>query len=165
MGDNGKHRFLKKINIIDILIALIIITAIAGAIYKFTRPDTANFFVEKTEKITIEFYHEEVPEFAVKAVQKGDICIEPVQSANFGKVTDIEINKSVSWADTEEGEFVIASKPGYSSVRITMEADGVVGSNGVTIGKTVYYVGQTVSLNVGNSMFSNGRISGVSKKG
>jgi len=165
MGGNGKHRFFKKINIIDIIIALVIITAIAGTIYKFSRPDTANLFVEKTEKITIEFYHEEVPEFAAKAIQKGDICIEPVQSANFGKVTDIQINESISWVDTEEGEFVKASRPGYSSVRITMEADGIIGSNGVTIGKSVYYVGQTVSLNVGNSQFTNGRISGVSKKG
>jgi hypothetical protein len=161
MGDNGRRKILKKINIIDILIALVIIVAVAGAAYKFTAPSTSNFFVEKTGKIVIEFYHEEVPDFAAKAVRKGDVCIEPVQGANFGKVAGIEIDKSVSWIETEAGEFVAASKPGYSSVKIMMEADGVIGSNGISIGKSEYYVGQTISLNVGNSLFSYGRISGV----
>jgi len=163
MGSKGK--LFKKISAIDIIILLVIIAAVAGAGYKFAKSRTTSFFTDKTEKIEIEFYNEEVPDFVAKSIKIGDPCFESVQNASFGHVTAIKIDKPVSWVETEDGRFVAASKPGCSSIKVTMEANGLMGNNGVTIDKSVYYVGQTITLYVGNSALFYGRISDIRKKG
>jgi len=158
-----------KVSIVDILILLVIIGAVGGAVYKFAKSNTASpIFSKQEDDIRIQFYQPEVPEFIAKAVKIGDPVRESVQGTSFGTVSDIAIGESVSFGADENGNIVKASKEGYVSVLITMDAKGIIGENGVTIGKSIYHVGETVTLYVGNagfySSYSTGRIADISIK-
>jgi hypothetical protein len=153
---DNKGRLFGKISIIDILIVVIIIVAVAGIGSKFVKSKTASPFV-KTDKIQVQFYVEDAPDYAIKAVKIGDPVRESIQNTGLGKVIDIKIDKSVSWVQTDKGEYVAASREGYLSCVLTMEAEGIYGNNGVSINNTEYYIGRTLVLYVGNSALS-GRI-------
>ncbi len=161
--DKQKAKAKRKFTAIDFIIILVIITAILGAKYKLSKANAVTPFVAKPDKIKVSFFIEEVPEFAAKAVKIGDPVKESIQNSNFGKVTDIVIDKSISWARDNSGNFVASNRDGYSSVSIAMEAYGLIGNNGVTIDKSVYYIGQTITLYAGNSVFQNGRIADIKK--
>jgi hypothetical protein len=159
--ENKKTR---KIGVIDILIILFILTAVIGAGYKYKKDKAATPHAVKTEDVVIVYYSEEVPESAAKAVKIGDPVREALQNASFGNVTAVEVDNSVSWARNHKGELVKSTREGYSSITVTINGKGVIGNNGVTLDKSVYYIGQTITLYVGNSSFSNGRISEIKKK-
>lgn len=161
--DNQKSKKKIKFTIIDLIILLVVIAAIIGVKYKFSKANAATPFVAKVDKIQVSFFIEETPEFAAKAVNIGDPVRESIQNSNFGNVIDIVVNESISWARSDNGDFIASSREGYSSVSITMEANGLIGNNGVTIDKSVYYIGQTITLYAGNSIFQNGRISDIKK--
>jgi hypothetical protein len=159
---DNKGRLFGKISIIDLLVILVVITAAAGVGYKFTRSKTPSPLFVKTDLIRIKYYVEEAPEFAVDTVKIGDPVKESIQNSSLGHVVDIKKDKPIFWAQNDEGQFVAASRPGYASALITMEARGIFGSNGVSINNTDYYVGRTVILYVGNAALS-GRIAGLEK--
>lgn len=160
---DGKGKLFGKISIIDIVIVLVIVVAVAGVGYKYTKSKTASPFV-KMDTIQLQFYQEEVPEYAAKAVNVGDAAIDAEQSSDFGKVVDVKVDKSVSWLQNPIGKIEPSSKPGYSSIYITMETKGVMGDTGVKIGNATYNIGKTVTLKAGKSIFY-GRISDLKKKG
>ncbi|HHW30932.1 MAG TPA: DUF4330 domain-containing protein [Clostridiaceae bacterium] len=161
VANNSKSR---KIGIIDVAILVAILAVVVGVGYRYVKGKAASSNTVKTQDLIIEYYCEEVPESAAKAIKVGDPVRESLQNASFGNVTDIVVDKSVSWARNIKGELVKTTREGYASVTITMNGKGVIGSNGVTIDKANYYVGQTVTLYVGNSMISNGRISDIKIK-
>ena len=159
---DSKGKLFGKVSIIDILIVLIVLAAVAGVAYKFTKSKTASPFV-KLDNLEIKFYQEEVPEYVAKAVKRGDLAVESEQNSVFGRVTDIKVDKSVSWSQTPIGEIIQSTKPGYSSVLITIEGKGIYGDSGVRIGNADYYIGRTTLLKVGNAIFY-GRIYDIRKK-
>ncbi|MGI6776488.1 MAG: DUF4330 domain-containing protein [Acetivibrionales bacterium] len=161
---NKKGRLFGKVNVIDLFVMLVIIAVIAGVGYTYINRNKEASFSRNLEDIQVEFYQEEVNDFTAKSIKIGDPVRESVQNASFGRVTDIKIEEAVSWIKTGDGKNISAPKPGYSSVYITMEAKGIIGSNGVTIDNSVYRIGQTMVLYVGNSAFW-GRISDITKKG
>jgi len=159
-----KGKLFGKLSIVDIVIVLALIAIVAVAGYKFIRPDTASPFTTKTDEIRLQFYAEEVPEYAAKAIKVGDPAKESLQNAGFGHVSDIKTDKSISWVDTDKGEYIAGTKKGYSSVVITLDGTGILSGNGVKIGNGQYYIGQTIVLYVGNSSLQ-GRISKIEKNG
>lgn len=158
---DNKGRLFGKINIIDLLVILVVIIAIAGIGYKFTRSKTPAPFV-KTDTIEVEFFVEESPDFVVDMLKVGDPVKEAVQNTSVGKVTDIKRDKSIRWVETDKGEVIKATKEGHSSVIITIRANGFYGNNGVTINNVEYFVGRTLIMYVGNTALS-GRISALRK--
>lgn len=162
---DNKGKLFGKISIIDILIVLIVVGAVAGLGYKLTRSKAGNPVFTKQDEIQVKFRHDDVPEFVVKAIKEGDPVRESVQNASFGKVSSIETGDAIVWLDTEDGRSVKVSREGYYSVEITMNAKGMMGSSGVTIDKASYYVGQTVTLYVGNAALYSGKITDIKEKG
>lgn len=160
---DSKGKLFGKVSIIDLLIVLVLVAAVAGVGYKFVQSRTESIFV-KTDTLVVQFYQEEVNDFTAKALKIGDIALENEQSADFGVVTDIKIDSAVSWAQNPVGGFVQSSKPGYSSIYITMETKGTLGDTGFKIGTGTFNIGKTITLKAGNAIFY-GRISDISKKG
>jgi hypothetical protein len=156
-------RLFGKVSVIDILIICVVLIAVAGIGYKFSTSNISGPFT-KVDHIQVVFYQEEIPDYVANAVKNGDPVRESLQYSDFGTVVDVQIGDAVSWVETDSGENVPAPKPGYSSVYITMDAKGIIGENGVTIDNSVYYVGKTIELYVGNATFE-GRIADVRKKG
>ncbi|KNY27396.1 DUF4330 domain-containing protein [Pseudobacteroides cellulosolvens] len=166
---DSKGKLFGKISIVDVLIVLVVLGAIAGVGYKLTKSDIGiGVAVAKKDNIEISFYADEVPEYAAKAVSKGDLAKDFERNVEFGKVTNVEIGNSVSWAANEKGEIVTSSKKGFSSIKVTIEGPGVYrdgkSSSGVNFGSADFYTGRNTILLVGNSTFQC-RIYDIKKKG
>ncbi len=152
----------RKFTWIDLIIVLVILVSVIGLKNKFAKANVAAPTASK-EKILITFYIEETPDFVIDAINTGDPVRESIQNSDFGKVVEINPGDSIYWESREDGQLVPSSREGYSSLYITMEGTGIINKGGVSIDKSVYYVGQTISLYAGNSILKDGRISEIKK--
>lgn len=152
----------KKSTWIVIAIALIVIIGVAGLSGKFAKAKVGAPAAAQ-DKLIVTFYLENTPDATIDAIKEGDPVKETVQGSNFGKVTGIQRGESIFWANKDSGEFVASPREGYSSLSLTMETVGTINNNGVTIDKSQYYVGQTLSLYAGKSYLKDGRISKIEK--
>ncbi len=152
----------RKFTWIDFAIIIVIVAAIAGIGYKFAKSRLAAPTVER-EKILITYYMEYAPDSSIESIKVGDPARESVQNSNFGKITEIVTGESIFWDSDDEGQQVGSPREGFSSLILTMETEGVMNNNGVSIDKSVYYVGQTINLYAGKSTFIAGRISDIAK--
>jgi hypothetical protein len=150
---DDKGRLFGKVSIIDIIAVLIIVTVIGILGYKYALPTSSGYLTPKHDNIKMVFYDEEVNSFTANRVMKGDAARERLQNANFGKVVDVVVDESVSWGESDEGQFVASGKPGFSSIYITLEAKGSLDRSGIIIDKAQYYIGQYITLYVGNCAF------------
>lgn len=157
---NGK--LFGKISIIDIGIIILLLIAASFLIIKLGIFSPQKIASVKTDKIRITFYQEEVNSFTANNVKLNDPANEKLLNISFGNVVDIKINNSVSWGVDKGGKQVLSSKEGWSSVLIDMEAAGILSQNGITLGGSSYYVGQTIVLRAGTSTFY-GRIYSAAK--
>lgn len=159
---DDKGRIFGKISIIDIFIVILAILVGALAWFKFSGYSNEDSSSDKTQNIQIVFFQEEINNFSANNIKVGDPASEALQNIGFGKVTDIKIDKSISWSSDAKGIQVSSSKKGYSSIYITMEGKGIVGPNGISIGGHTYYIGEVITLRAGNSIFF-GRIYSAEK--
>lgn len=162
MSKNNQKRK-RRFTLIDLVIILVIVGGIFGVTKKFSSAKVSAPTAAKSQKIQVSFFVEEVPEFAASTIEIGSPVRESIQNSSFGNVSDIVLDNSISWARGEDGNFVASSRDGYSSLLITMDANGLISDSGVTIDKSIYYIGQTVTLYAGNSILQNGRISDIKK--
>lgn len=158
---NGK--LFGKISVIDILIVVLFIGAILFSLNKIGLFSPKDALVTNNDKIEIIFYQEEINTFTANNVNIGDPATESLQNSSFGNVTEVKIEDSVSWGADEDGKQVSTSKEGYSSVYISLESSGIIGDNSVILGGSNYYIGETITLRVGNSIFF-GQIYDAKKK-
>lgn len=154
--------FKRKFTRIDFAIILLLIVGIIGISYKFSKAEIAAPATDK-EKLLITYYMENVPDSTLQSIKSGDPVRETVQSSDFGKVVEISSGESIFWRNREDGQFVSSPKEGYSSLYITMETQGIINKSGVSIDKSVYYVGDSISLYAGNAILEGGKISKVVK--
>ncbi len=151
--------FKKKITWIDITIILVVLVSILGMGSKFSTAKVAAPMDNSSQEIYISFYIEETPDYVIDGISIGSPVTESVQNANFGEVVEITPGSSVYWEPDDAGQLVGSSREGYSSLYLTMKAKGVISGSGISIDKSVYYVGQTVTIYAGNSVLKDGRIS------
>ncbi len=148
---DDKGKLFGKLNIIDFLVILVILVGIGGVGYKFTKSKTISPFV-KTKDIVLTFYGDEIPEFAASKINKGDTSKDFDKGTYFGTVSSLKIDKAVSIGMNDQGQYIKASRPGFSSVMVTVEGKGIFDNNGVTIDNSDYFVGKSISLRLGNSV-------------
>lgn len=165
---DNKGKLFGKINIIDLFILLIIVAALVGLGPKFITSRTVNPIFNTAEKIVVEVYIEETPEFVASLIKKGDLVKDPARNAALGNVTDIKIDKSVFFAPNDKGEIVKTSKPGYNSIIVIAEGTGIYADGttqvGVSFESADQFVGRTQEFRIGNTAVY-GRISSFKKKG
>lgn len=147
---DNKGRLFGKISIIDILIVAVVLAAVAGVVYKFKISKAEGIFV-KPDKLQVVFYTEELPDFVATDIKQGDIVKDPVKNAVFGKVTGIEIDKSVSFTQNDNGDIKVSSKPGYVSIKLYVEGNGTFSTNGITINNADYAIGKQFEIRAGRS--------------
>lgn len=157
---DDKGRLFGKISIIDIITIIVIVVAGVFLFNKLNIFNTSDSV--ELDDIELVFYQEEVNDFSANAVKVGDTTTESLNNASLGVVTNVETDKSVSWDRIPYGEIKSTSREGYVSIKITLKAKGQLGPNGITLNGSTYYVGQTINLKVGNSIFY-GDIAGAKK--
>ncbi|MDP4093042.1 MAG: DUF4330 domain-containing protein [Bacillota bacterium] len=159
-----KGKLFGKISIIDLLIILVIIGAAAGITYKFTKSKVVSPLV-KSDIVTMQFYTEEVPDYVANAVKKDTLAQDADRKVTFGTITDVKVDKSVSLVTNSQGQIIRTSKPGYSSILITVEAKAYYSNNGVSLGGNEYFIGDTFQeLKFGNTSMKT-TIYDLKKKG
>lgn len=151
--------FKKKITWIDITIVLVVLVSVLGIGSKFSTAKVAAPMDNSSQEIYLTFYIEETPDYVIDGISIGAPATESVQNSNFGEVVEITTGPSVYWEPNDVGQLVGSSREGYSSLYLTMKTKGIISGSGVSIDKSVYYVGQTVTLYAGNSILKDGRIS------
>lgn len=152
---DNKGKLFGKVSIIDILIVLIVVGAIAGVGYKFGKAKIVNPLTGAKDGIQIQFYSAEVLDYAAKSVKIGDPVVDVLQNVTVGKVKEVKIGKSASPASGSTGDWAAAPKPGYASLLVTVDTEGKYGNSGVTIGNGVFYVGQSFErFTIGNAAFN-----------
>ncbi|MCX7711591.1 MAG: DUF4330 domain-containing protein [Clostridia bacterium] len=161
---DDRGRLFGKINIADIAFLLVVAIAIAGVGYKLKKSKTVTPFV-KEDAVVIEVYHDEVPDFVVKAIKNGDAAGDYERGTSFGKVVEVKSDKSRSYAQDSSGKYVTSSKDGLNAVTVKVEGSGIINkTGGVSIGNIDYFIGRTIIFKAGNCVFQ-GRISNIAKKG
>jgi hypothetical protein len=158
-GDKKLH---KKLNVIDIVIGIILIALVVFALNKLGIIGVKDIVVNEESKIEIIFFQEEVNAFTAENVKIGDPASESLLNASFGNVTEKSVGPSISYGKDKFGRQTTSTKEGYSSIYITLTANGKVGDNGVVIEGSTYYIGQIINLKVGSSIFY-GRIDAVNQ--
>lgn len=163
---DNKGKLFGKVSIIDILIVLVVLGAVAGGGYKYIKAKASSPFV-KQDKVEITFYCEEFPQYAADEdnMKQGSLVKDGVQGTVLGVLKEVKTDKSVSYAASAQGEFNVSTKQGYLSAHITAEGEGRYSDNGLVIGNVEYYVGQIVDrFRVGKSEFRyNVRIQSIKK--
>ncbi len=158
MSENKKVKF----TFIDGIVVLVIIAVIAFVGYKFFGKEVAQNQAA-SDVYEISFFVEESPDFAAESVEVGSGVTDEAKKIPLGTVKKVEVNDSVSFGGTSDGQIVKTSKEGYKSVKITAEVNANEFEHGVKIEGNEYVVGHSMTIYAGKAKFY-GRISGLKKK-
>jgi len=145
---DGKGRLFGKINIVDLLILLLIIS-IAGGVYLifFGRSDKQ---VVETSKVVYDFEITNVNKDFVDAITPGDPIRDSTRGNELGTVVSkTSRNATMLNEDLINGRYVIADVPNAYDVVITIEAKAnitpaniIVGGAEVKVGKKFFIKGK-----------------------
>jgi len=134
-----------KLNIVDIIIIVVVLAAVVFVGWKMLGGSQP----EETVQVLLTVYEEECPDFVIDRTQIGDSCYDDEGMVYMGKVVSIERDDSVSYSVDQYGEIHSGTKAGYSAVRITLLAEGVMTDHGVSINGVMYGIGHTFVFRAG----------------
>ena len=143
MLKNGK--LFGKINVIDFLVIIVIVLAIAAALVFFLMPRNQG------DTLIMKYRIEEVDTFVASKVHIDDALYDDTFSIDLGYVTDVEIDDSISYTSSDDGIYKMGTKEGYYSMIITGEVQGKKTSLGAEIGGKKYGVGHSFVLRAGDA--------------
>lgn len=151
---DSKGKLFGKISVVDILIVVIILGAFAGVAYKLKKSNVVSPLA-KAYTIQTVLYTDATTESSAKAIKEGDTVKDKVTGATLGKVTKIDIGPSIIYGIDAQGKVVASQKPGYVSVKITVQGKGTYDEMGATFGSSNYYINKAMyETRVGTSSFS-----------
>lgn len=151
----------KSFNIVDLIVLIVIFSTLILGYKKINAFNSQASDSVKASKLKITYYVEEVPSFIADSIEKGDKVTEQIQSSDFGEITDIKIQPSISWSIDELGNYTKSTKKDHSSLELTFETTGTINEIGTFIDKSEYYIGQTLTLYIGEVVINTGRISSI----
>jgi len=137
-----------KVSIIDLLILVIILAAIAFVGYRFLTKDRSG--VVSTQSVYMSMTGAEVSNYVVDDLEIGARVFDDTENNVLGYVTDIETGKGYHYGVGNNGETVALFPDDSSSVTVTCKAEGTLDPNGLLIGGTRYAIGHTFVVYVGD---------------
>ena len=142
---------MKKITKITALIMATILMAFTfAACGETSTPDTKEeAAARQTKKYSVTFCANEVPNFAAEKVVKGAMVYDSVNDEDLGMVSDVLCEGSVSYA-SDAGKFIMSEKMGFNSLIVTSTVEASEAVEGWYIGDTLYGIGHTAPLHIGN---------------
>ena len=149
----------KKFNIVDVIVLLVIIAAVAFVGYKVIGGGAG---AGGSATYEVRFFCEEVPEFAATIIEEGDKILDEQKETNLGVVKEVRVGDARTYATTAEGGVTVNPKPHYNSVEIVAEVKAENYDYGMIVGSSKYGVGHSITIRVGKAKIF-GRISGIEK--
>lgn len=155
-----KGRLFGKVSIIDLVVVLLAILLCVVGIYKYINREQTEEVNKTKEKLIITFVAEETPDYVTKTLKEGKKAKESGYRSNVGTLIKYEVNPSISYATTFQGEYVKTTKEDYSSVELTLDCEGYYEDTGVRIDGQLFVVGKYINIEVGEGIYW-GRISSI----
>ena len=154
-----------KINIIDLLIVLGLIGAVAFVALQFRGGGGVPFFAQDEQReFYIRFFAEEIEDFTVNSIEVGDIVIDSLRNVPLGTVTALDIRDARVWNADQDGNTVQSNKDGFSSIEITARLTAPPDPHGIMIAGNRYGVGHSLTIRAGRAVLSL-RVSGLEEAG
>ena len=147
-----------KVSIIDLLILIILLEAIAFVGYRFLTKDRSG--VVSTQQAYMSFTGTEVSDYVADDLKIGDRVLDDAENNVLGYVTDIQTGQGYHYDLDKNGETKALFPEDSVSVTVTSLATGTLDGNGILIGGTRYGIGHTFVVFVGNCKMYL-RISGI----
>lgn len=142
-----KGRLFGKINIVDLLIILIILGAGIFFALRLFGPQSTNAL---SQKLTLSLFAESCPDFVADSIQKGDVVFDSTDNIDLGTVKDWETKEPTEFKLGPDGEYYEVPVENYCELTLKVDAEGVIGEHGVTIGGTLFGIGHTVTVYAGD---------------
>lgn len=138
---------IKKFNIIDVIILLVVLAVAAFVGVKmFSNPNSSE---AEPKTYIISFFCEEVPSYAADAVSVGDSVEDETKKVYLGKISEVLLDEAVVFNADAEGNTVKSTREGYKSVKITSEVQAVEFEHGIIADSIKYSIGHSVTLYAG----------------
>ncbi len=159
MSEKKKVRF----TLVDAVV-LIVILAVAGFVgIKFLGIGSAGSGIADTKTYVVNYYFEEVPEFAASVIKAEDPVSDEAKKHALGKVTDVKVDNAAVYCPDASGVMHKSAKEGYCSVYLTTEVDALKNKHGLKVSDTTYAVGHTMTLYAGDAKLY-GKVAGIFEK-
>lgn len=154
---NGK--VFGKINIIDLIVIIVLVLAvgvfgyvkISNSLTNDDDPKKVSVNTAEGDELYITYYAEEVPAYVASRVKTDTFLLDADTNMKLGVVTDVSVDKAVSFTSTDEGKVVASEKEGYNSIKITGKTKGKLGKYGAEISTMTYGVGHSMTLRAGDA--------------
>ena len=148
---------MRKFNIIDILIVLIIIGAIFLSVSRMGGRPIGGSTVST---ITISFFSDPAESFVIASMSEGSSVFQHGTEIFLGRVVDIEVREAREYHPNAEGVLIGSQIGDMVHIIVTTQLELPTGSlnNGLLIGGNRFSVGQTVAFRAGDGIL-NSRIS------
>lgn len=133
---------MKKINIVDIAIVILILALVAFAylkfgVYEHTKTDAEMNKIQYSIKIF------EVRSYTSEAFKVGDTLYDSQTKLAIGTITNIEIVASKINNETTDGRIIYVENPERYDVTLTIETEGIENDK-------AYFADKSVELKVGS---------------
>lgn len=133
---------LRKINLVDLLVILVIVLGVIGAKVKYQK---FNFKSDTTEMVTIKYQIliSNVRDFTTNSFQVGDSIYDSQTAIYLGEIVHIEKKDAEIDKELTNGEVVKLKNPGRYDILLDVEVPG-------TVEKDAYYANKSIELNINN---------------
>lgn len=134
------------------LMMAVVLMAFSFAACGTTAPEEPNEVeaAENVKKYSVTFYADEVPTFVADSVKKSMKVYDSENDVDLGLVTEVLNEDAICYA-SNEGKLILTTKAGYRSLMITATVEATETLEGWYIDGTLYGIGHTGALHVGNT--------------
>lgn len=145
-----KGKLFGKLSIIDLLIVVVVIGAIAGFAYKITKSNAVTPFT-KTDQLEMILSTDDVESFVLGSIHEGDIVKDRVSNVVLGTLQSIEYGDAKIQGFSDTGEAVVSSRPDHISLKIKTIGSGLYSEKSTSsIGNVNYYINRSMEVAVGD---------------
>ena len=145
---NGK--LFGRVNVIDLLIVLILIAAVAALILRPRDTEDEAPAAAATQQVRVTFYADLAQDFVPDSLSPGDPIVDFVDEKSLGGLESFEFEPAYALAyDETRGEAVPVNVLGRVFVTFTSLAQGEMTPEGLMVDGVHYVIGGSYLMNVG----------------
>ena len=157
MPSTEKNNIKKKsrFNIIDLLIIIVIIAAVATVAVRLDLADKiVQATAEDSARVTITVFS--IDQAAVGAVSEGDELVWEQENYDFGSIVHKEVANAVKYNTVEDGSYVKTTDPERYDLTLTVDTKGTFTKEGYMLGgKSYLAAGKTVTFHNGKTALTS----------
>ena len=157
MPSTEKNNIKKKsrFNIIDLLIIIVIIAAVATVAVRLDLADKiVQATAEDSARVTITVFS--IDQAAVGAVSEGDELVWEQENCDFCSILHKEVANAVKYNTVEDGSYVKTTDPERYDLTLTVDTKGTFTEEGYMLGgKSYLAAGKTVTFHNGKTALTS----------